>query len=238
MPVLRLMTADGRSVERDFDLPEGPVTIGRADINTIIVDDVSISRRHATIESTTHGYRLIDERSANGVFLRNRRITDAIAASGETFRLGQRWFQIVDDGAVSVSDAPATRSSAASWIGASCLLMLLGFAVCVGAVLIYLSRDAWAPRPSTAGSGSATSAATTSCSSTPAAAPACPWSAGSPAGTCAPGFCFDGGPQGTGECKQQSAPASSHRDDALDVACDDGFTARRDCTNAVLACER
>lgn len=239
MPVLRLMTADGRSVERDFVLPEGQVSIGRAEINVVIVDDVSISRRHATIEATPQGYRLVDERSANGVFLRGRRVTDAIVAPGETFRLGQRWLQLVDDRAASAADGPRPRSAATSWLWASCLLLLLGMAVTVGAVLLYLSRDAWAPRRSASGAGTTAAAGGTPCAPAPVTAPPCSWSLpGSPQGTCAPGFCFDGGPQGTGECKQQSAPANSHRDDMLDVVCDGGFTAQRDCTNAVVGCAR
>jgi predicted component of type VI protein secretion system len=141
MPVLRLMTADGRSVEREIVLGFGPTTIGRADINTVIVDDVSISRRHATLEVTPQGYRLLDERSANGVFVRGRRVTDATVAAGETFRLGQRWLQIVDDSAAAAGVAP--RSSGATWLWASCLLLLLAIAVCVGALLIYLSRERW-----------------------------------------------------------------------------------------------
>jgi hypothetical protein len=69
---------------------------------------------------------------------------------------------------------------------------------------------------------------------------ACAWTEpGSPTGSCFPGFCFDGGAGGSGDCKQQAAPAHSRRDESMDVVCDEGFRDMRDrCTNAVTRCDR
>jgi len=68
---------------------------------------------------------------------------------------------------------------------------------------------------------------------------ACPWTpAGYAVGTCGPGKCWDGGPQGTLACKQPETPTNAGRSYTNDVVCGDGFAARFDrCTGVVLSCD-
>lgn len=82
-------------------------------------------------------------------------------------------------------------------------------------------------------------------SATPTACPvlaqerrACPWTPeGYAVEPCGPGFCWDGGPQGSLACKQEDDVANAHRSYTSDLICDDGYVARRDpCTNVILEC--
>jgi hypothetical protein len=68
----------------------------------------------------------------------------------------------------------------------------------------------------------------------------CPWTpANYSVGECTPGFCWDGGPQGSLACKQENTPANAGRTYTTDVRCNDGFKEVRDrCTGVILHCER
>lgn len=68
----------------------------------------------------------------------------------------------------------------------------------------------------------------------------CPWTPeGYTVNECAPGMCWDGGPQGSLACKQAEAPPNSHRSYTGNVLCDEGYEAVVDpCTaNLVLECK-
>src|SRR5215468_10407297 len=73
---------------------EGSCSIGRAALNTLIVDSAKVSRLHAIIHSERAGvFRLVDLGSSNGTFLNKRRIheptrlrdCDQISIGGNTF---------------------------------------------------------------------------------------------------------------------------------------------------------
>jgi hypothetical protein len=59
-------------------------------------------------------------------------------------------------------------------------------------------------------------------------------------GECGPGFCWDGGPQGTLACKQENTNVpNAHLNDLNNLVCNDGFgTQMRDpCTGVLLRCD-
>lgn len=55
----------------------------------LVVADASVSRRHARLEPTPEGLRIVDEGSRNGVWLGARRVGEALVRSGEEFKLGE-----------------------------------------------------------------------------------------------------------------------------------------------------
>jgi len=59
------------------ELKPGKITLGRADTNDIVVDDISASRQHAEIvfDSATNTISLIDLNSTNGTYVNHLRIT-------------------------------------------------------------------------------------------------------------------------------------------------------------------
>jgi NHLM bacteriocin system ABC transporter ATP-binding protein len=80
------------AVGKEFTV-SGKVTIGRADDCTIPLKDGSASRCHAVVEWTPGGYRVTDQASANGVWLEDRRITSAVLAEGQRFRVGDTYLE-------------------------------------------------------------------------------------------------------------------------------------------------
>ena len=55
-------------------LGERPITMGRRPDNDVVIDDATVSRRHAMIMSTAYGYVLRDLSSANGTYVNDRKI--------------------------------------------------------------------------------------------------------------------------------------------------------------------
>lgn len=55
--------------------PEGEVTIGRHPSNTIVVDNLAVSGKHAKIRQDKDGLFLIDLGSTNGTFVNNEKIS-------------------------------------------------------------------------------------------------------------------------------------------------------------------
>jgi pSer/pThr/pTyr-binding forkhead associated (FHA) protein len=66
---------DNREV-RKFVLNRGVTTIGRAQDNDIVINNLALSRRHAQIEFKSGRYEVVDLQSQNGVFVNSERIRD------------------------------------------------------------------------------------------------------------------------------------------------------------------
>jgi pSer/pThr/pTyr-binding forkhead associated (FHA) protein len=76
-----------------FVIRSGATTrIGRALDNDIVVTDASVSRHHATIETSNGSYRLRDLGSQNGTFVGGERITEASLGNGAAVRIGDAAF--------------------------------------------------------------------------------------------------------------------------------------------------
>ena len=71
-----LVTADG-------------ATIGRSKDSAIFLDDVTVSRKHATIEKRNKDFVLKDGGSLNGTYINNASINEHILSSGDEFQIGK-----------------------------------------------------------------------------------------------------------------------------------------------------
>ncbi|AFL74718.1 FHA domain-containing protein [Thiocystis violascens] len=72
MPFLRLYS--GTHLQKQWPLLTDRLTIGRASDNDIVLQNPSISKYHAVIEKEGNAFVLVDNRSANGVFIKGQRI--------------------------------------------------------------------------------------------------------------------------------------------------------------------
>lgn len=62
--------------------------VGRLADNDVVLDDPDVSRHHAVVSETRTGFVITDLRSANGVFVRGRRIRGSVAlADGDRIRI-------------------------------------------------------------------------------------------------------------------------------------------------------
>jgi hypothetical protein len=75
------------------------VTIGRAPESSIFLDDVTVSRKHASILKVGNGFILRDSGSLNGSYINNISITEQKLLSGDEIQIGK--FHLLFIGAAS-----------------------------------------------------------------------------------------------------------------------------------------
>ena len=72
-------------------LPLGRLTrIGRRAASDIVLDDISVSRRHALVLDRGGRPVIADDRSRNGVFVNGRRVHEARLEHGDEVQIGAR----------------------------------------------------------------------------------------------------------------------------------------------------
>ena len=64
-------------------------TIGRSGTNAIFLDDITVSRTHATIEKNGNSFVLKDSGSLNGTYINNVSVTEHSLVSGDEFQIGK-----------------------------------------------------------------------------------------------------------------------------------------------------
>jgi pSer/pThr/pTyr-binding forkhead associated (FHA) protein len=64
-------------------------SIGRSSGSDVFLDDVTVSRTHAKIESTASGFSLKDSGSLNGTYVNNSSITEHALHSGDQIQIGK-----------------------------------------------------------------------------------------------------------------------------------------------------
>ena len=86
---LRVTTVDGRTREYPIDLPA--LIVGRADGSSIVIDDLSVARRHARLIVDSGRLLVEDLGSASGTFISGRRIpsnTPSLVEDAQDIRFG------------------------------------------------------------------------------------------------------------------------------------------------------
>ena len=72
-------------------LPLGRLTrIGRRANADIVLDDSTVSRRHALVLERADGPVIADDRSLNGVYVNGERVREALLRHGDEVRIGAR----------------------------------------------------------------------------------------------------------------------------------------------------
>ena len=68
--------------------PEG-VTIGRVPESSIFLNDVTVSRKHASIERTGAGFTFRDSGSLNGSYVNNESVAEKKLVTGDEIQIGK-----------------------------------------------------------------------------------------------------------------------------------------------------
>lgn len=92
---LNLSGLRGSDVIRSIELmPE--MTIGRSRSCSIFLEDLAVSRHHATIRELPSGeYELVDNRSATGTYVNGQAITRCILHEGDIVQIGANKFTFI-----------------------------------------------------------------------------------------------------------------------------------------------
>ena len=78
-------------------LPLGPLTrIGRRATSDIVLDDTTVSRRHALVLERAGVPVIADDRSLNGVFVNGLRVHEARLTHGDEVQIGNRVMRFLE----------------------------------------------------------------------------------------------------------------------------------------------
>jgi len=80
------------------------VTIGRAPENTVVLNDLLVSRRHAVLRRTGNQWELVDNGSANGTYVNGNRITRAFIGPDDIVGIGHQLLHLAGDRLVEYVD--------------------------------------------------------------------------------------------------------------------------------------
>jgi pSer/pThr/pTyr-binding forkhead associated (FHA) protein len=72
------------------------VRLGRSPANEIVLDDSSVSRRHALLTRRGEATVILDDRSLNGIRVNGERVAEAVLRDGDTIVLGHVTLRYVE----------------------------------------------------------------------------------------------------------------------------------------------
>lgn len=108
MPKLTLLL--GRRTMQAYDFKQESIIVGRDEGADVVIDNPSVSRRHAEIRLTDDGWIVEDLGSSNGTFIHGQRIEDPHSIGlGDEIGFGK--FSIVFGKALGEGEVPVTRPS-------------------------------------------------------------------------------------------------------------------------------
>jgi hypothetical protein len=93
--VVRLVAEGGPFDGRIYEIPARELAVGRAVDNDLVLDDPSLSRRHARIRRAGPGrIEIEDLGSSNGTYVNGRKVGKGAAGPRDTVRFGELTFRI------------------------------------------------------------------------------------------------------------------------------------------------
>lgn len=84
-----LIVRSGEQAGDRFALTGDQTRLGRHPDSEIMLDDITVSRRHAAIERTSEGYVVADAGSLNGTYVNQERIDRAVLHHGDELQVGK-----------------------------------------------------------------------------------------------------------------------------------------------------
>ncbi len=97
-PGLVLTVVAGPSSGHVHRATQPEVTLGSIAGNALVLNDTTVSRNHAVIETTSRGFRVRDLGSTNGTKIEGLRVLDAFVPSGTVLELGKSRVRLTDPG--------------------------------------------------------------------------------------------------------------------------------------------
>lgn len=84
-----LVAHEGPNRGARFLLDQDNVTVGRHPDADIFLDDVTVSRQHATFERYADGFKVVDAGSLNGTYINNDRVDSIELRTGMELQIGK-----------------------------------------------------------------------------------------------------------------------------------------------------
>ena len=134
--VVRLVAEGGPFDGRIYEIPPRELQVGRAVDNDLVLDDPSLSRKHARIRRAGPGrIEIEDLGSSNGTFVNGRKVGKGAAGARDTVRFGELSFRIEGSsaGGTRGNQPPGAVASWLLWGGIALAVVAIG---AVAAVLL------------------------------------------------------------------------------------------------------
>lgn len=93
-----LIVIKGPNIGEKFFLTKSKFNIGRSSDSDILLDDITVSRRHAVLEKIEDYYRLVDLDSLNGSYVNGKRVENSKLADGDRIQIGKYIFLFFSTG--------------------------------------------------------------------------------------------------------------------------------------------
>ncbi len=87
-----LVVIKGPSIGEKFLIEKTDFHIGRTPESDILLDDITVSRRHAMLVKTKDDYIITDTGSLNGIYVNGEIIEKAILKNGDRIQIGKYIF--------------------------------------------------------------------------------------------------------------------------------------------------
>ena len=87
-----LIVIKGPSIGDEFYIEKDEFIIGRSPESDVLLDDITVSRKHALLKKDEDEYRLIDSGSLNGSYLNGNIVDEAILSNGDRIQIGKYIF--------------------------------------------------------------------------------------------------------------------------------------------------
>ncbi len=84
-----LIVRSGSQAGATFMLSDPVTHLGRHPDSEIMLDDITVSRRHAEVERTANGYVTRDAGSLNGTYVNHQRIDESPLRQGDELQVGK-----------------------------------------------------------------------------------------------------------------------------------------------------
>jgi pSer/pThr/pTyr-binding forkhead associated (FHA) protein len=87
-----LLVRSGSQKNQRFIISGNSVNLGRSDDSNIVLDDVTVSRKHAKITKENNAWYISDENSLNGIYVNFIRVDKAKLIAGDDVQIGKYRF--------------------------------------------------------------------------------------------------------------------------------------------------
>ena len=88
-PLFLLSLLNNELMSSSWKLINKEYNIGRSSENSIILDDITVSRKHALLLVSKENIKIVDNNSTNGIYVNNEIISDSILKSGDKIQIGK-----------------------------------------------------------------------------------------------------------------------------------------------------
>ncbi len=85
----RLILMFNKQVIKEYPLLRDSITVGRAEDNTVVIDNLAVSSYHARIDKAGSEFILTDLQSTNGTFINENRVVSHKLAHGDNISIGK-----------------------------------------------------------------------------------------------------------------------------------------------------